>query len=70
MSVTLDDKILAKEHAIAMLKALRDIDQALHQWHVAPRGRKREAAMTGIFMAAGRAREVLAKTGLRNGEND
>lgn len=65
MSVTLDDKILAKEHAVAMLKALRDIDQALQQWHAAPRGRKREDAMTGIFIAAGRARDVLTTTGLR-----
>ncbi len=62
--MTLDDKLLAKEYAYEILGLLRDIGNAVARIDASPRGRKKEAAHTGLYLSAKRAREDLRKMGM------
>lgn len=62
---SLDDKVLAKEHALAMLDALRGIANRYAQYKAAPRGVERERMLTGLCLEACKVTELLSALNLR-----
>lgn len=62
--MTLDEKELVRAHGDKLLRALRDIDDAVNHWRKT-QGRKREAAVFGVVREALRACELLNELGLK-----
>lgn len=60
-TVTLDDKLIAREHAISLLKRARAIAAALERYDAAPRGRGKETAIIRMIAEARCIKELLER---------
>jgi len=65
MAVTLDDAILAREHAVELLKALRRIANAIDDVDESSHHKKRAARLIKLEQAAREGRGLLVRLNLQ-----